>query len=82
MAVVKDNLLSALCSSECSSLLILRSPISGTNLPSARVHDSTTVDALINAPLKNNYNRQRRLVRSEKNTSDLGGALFREAPSN
>ena len=39
MAAVKDNLLSALCSSECSSLLILQSSISSTNLPSAQVHD-------------------------------------------
>jgi len=45
----------------------------------------TTVKALIKAPLNNNYDPQRRLIRSEKNYyfRPLGaGALFREAPSN
>ena len=32
-------ILSALCSSECNSLLIFRSSISGKNLPSVQVHD-------------------------------------------
>ena len=36
----------------------------------------------LRAPLKNNYDPQRRLVRSEKLLQTLGGALFREAPSN
>ena len=44
----------------------------------------TTVKALIKAPLNNNYDPQRRLIRSEKKLllQTLRGALFREAPSN
>ena len=42
-----------------------------------------TVKALIKEPLKNNYDPQRRLVRSEKkNYFEPWGARFREAPSN
>ena len=35
-----------------------------------------TVNALINAPLKNNYDPQRRLVRSEKNYFGPMGAPY------
>ena len=43
----------------------------------------STVKALIKTPLKNNYDSQRRLVWSAKILlRTLGGALFREAPSN
>ena len=42
-----------------------------------------TIKALIEALLKNNYDPQRCLVRSEKKLfQTLGGTLFREVPSN